>query len=56
MVKVSRKFNLSKDLGETYRYETVDIEAEGHDLETLLIQIEEAYRLMLMRIREKRIR
>jgi len=56
MIKVTRKFNLAKDLGESYRYETVDFEAEGSDLETLLIQIEEAYRLMLMRIREKKIR
>jgi len=55
-MKVTRKFNLAKDLGESFRYETVDFEAEGHDVETLLIQIEEAYRLMLMRIKEKRIR
>jgi len=56
MVKVTRKFNLSKDLGETYRYETVDIEIEHADTETALILIEEAYRLFLMRIREGKIR
>jgi len=34
-MKISRKFNLAKDLGESYRYETVDIEVEGSDVNTL---------------------
>jgi len=55
-IVIRRKFSLSKDLGESYRFETIDIEMEGSDEETVLLEIEEAYRLYIERIKEGKIR